>query len=749
MKRIAAHPQRRIVQASVVALLPFIHLVVASAKLDARPQYHRAAQAKYPRVGEFSTDKCFMCHFGSDKKNRNEYGLAFERALGAKNVNAAAAIDAALERAEMEKSPLGGTFGERLRASQSPVQVGAAPSASAAKSDPLIVITSKSSTRNSQGRRMALLVGVDQFDHSAFKALKSAQRDMEAMAAVLSNSDFDVRLLTSTGKGNAKATLAHIHGSLASLLVDVTKSDILLIALAGQGWQVKIPGPANRTQLASYFVPADAEPGVPGTMLSIGDLLKLLESRGAGTNLVLIDACHEETSSEHTLDGAAVDSVPKGVAMLFSCASGQHGVEVQIDGAARGVFFESVVRGFKSEARDAVSGKLDWDGLATYVRSTVPSEVKRASPAEVEQTPVLLANLPSLSSVVLHAGATNPSSDVPSAAAIPPPAAATAPQSAPPSKATDSAKTATGSYELVPLPKSPLIEQAVKDGDQIALTLAKAKSDYEHEYSEFLDAAKKYFEQRKSSAFSPRLDIRKAEQMFLAIGVFPNAVTSSLRERGLRAQAVLRVAYLAAHADYEASGKRALATVVESELEEFWSETLPRSFRRELLLNPGCETAISAFGSGGKHWSAGSVDVPPYEGKRYFQVTTGPRGRELGEGIDPKTKQPLAQLVYSDGDSLSQGIDIAPLGLRSQILEFKGCGRCQKGSGKIEVKIDGSWPGNNRKVVAAWEFKEDIWTPVSGKFTLPKEADRVIVILSVPEQSTAYFDGLSLRAVTK
>lgn len=79
-------------------------LLSTSEQAQARPQYFKAFTEKYPEVKEAKVQKCNVCHYGKDKKNRNNYGADFGKILNAKNSKDKEKIEKALEKAEGEKS---------------------------------------------------------------------------------------------------------------------------------------------------------------------------------------------------------------------------------------------------------------------------------------------------------------------------------------------------------------------------------------------------------------------------------------------------------------------------------------------------------------------------------------------------------------------------------------------------------------------------------------------------------------------
>src|SRR4051794_27781049 len=83
-----------------------------------------------------------------------------------------------------------------------------------------------------EGKRYALLVGVTEYDHSAFAPLKYAENDAEELAKVLTAAGYDevVVLTTSRGKKDKKdaPTAANVRARLEKLSDRVKRADLLL-----------------------------------------------------------------------------------------------------------------------------------------------------------------------------------------------------------------------------------------------------------------------------------------------------------------------------------------------------------------------------------------------------------------------------------------------------------------------------------------------------------------------------------------
>jgi hypothetical protein len=85
---------------------------------QARPDYNKAFWAMYEKeIGkEAETTKCNACHFGQEKKNRNDYGKAVGEAIGEKNSKDGDKIKKGLEKAAKGKSSVEGkTFGDLIK----------------------------------------------------------------------------------------------------------------------------------------------------------------------------------------------------------------------------------------------------------------------------------------------------------------------------------------------------------------------------------------------------------------------------------------------------------------------------------------------------------------------------------------------------------------------------------------------------------------------------------------------------------
>ncbi len=95
----------------------FAGLVVGAnvGRVDARPKYKGQFEKAYSEVAKNNKIECTVCHEGTDKKKRNNYGEALMKNVG-KNEMDEAKIKEALTKTESEKSAIKDkTFGDLLK----------------------------------------------------------------------------------------------------------------------------------------------------------------------------------------------------------------------------------------------------------------------------------------------------------------------------------------------------------------------------------------------------------------------------------------------------------------------------------------------------------------------------------------------------------------------------------------------------------------------------------------------------------
>jgi formylglycine-generating enzyme required for sulfatase activity len=250
----------------------------------------------------------------------------------------------------------------------------------------LLVLALPGPAQPGGGRKHALLVGVRDYDSAKLDPLKYTENDVEELARVLTEQAgfASVRLLSTSRAGGGKnrrnaPTGANLRAELKALLAQRKRNDVVLVALAGHGIQATVKGKEE-----SFFCPSDAQLNDPKTLLGLSDLLAELDGSGAGTKLLLVDACRNDPTLGRGLTAPSL--LPRGTAALCSCKSGERAFESPKLGKGHGIFFFHVIDGLRGKARNK-RGEVTWSSLADHVIDKVSDDVPRLIGGGARQTP--------------------------------------------------------------------------------------------------------------------------------------------------------------------------------------------------------------------------------------------------------------------------------------------------------------------------------------------------------------------------
>jgi formylglycine-generating enzyme required for sulfatase activity len=237
-------------------------------------------------------------------------------------------------------------------------------------------------------KRVALIVGIGEYDKREFITLRQTENDADGLAAELNRLGFDkVVVLKGSSPGVLRATATNITGQLKALLKDVSKNDVVLVALSGHGQQVFVRQANGEEAEEDFFCPVEAVDGDASTMLKIATLTDDVLRRNGGRNLLLIDACRDNPTEKRKkggggrfkgVSGRGDMTFPLNTAVLFACAEGQQSLER--DDLKHSVFTLSVIEALQS-------GKTSWLILADYVQARVPE-------LSEQQTPIVVGRMP-------------------------------------------------------------------------------------------------------------------------------------------------------------------------------------------------------------------------------------------------------------------------------------------------------------------------------------------------------------------
>jgi formylglycine-generating enzyme required for sulfatase activity len=234
------------------------------------------------------------------------------------------------------------------------------------------------------GKRCALLVGINEYEHQTLKKLAWAENDVVELGEELGkkNAGYEVVLL----KGS-EATKKKIEGELKRLSRKCGKGDTLLVGLAGHGVQFE-------GEEESYFCPVEgrALKEASDSLVPLSSLYQELKVSGAGVQVLLVDACRNDPQRGRGrgIDGDTSPRPPRGVAALFSCGAGQRAWES--DSLRHGVFFHYVLEAFRVSGKER-RGRLTFYQLAEHVQTNVPLKVRALFGPQATQLPNLKADI--------------------------------------------------------------------------------------------------------------------------------------------------------------------------------------------------------------------------------------------------------------------------------------------------------------------------------------------------------------------
>jgi formylglycine-generating enzyme required for sulfatase activity len=247
-----------------------------------------------------------------------------------------------------------------------------------------------------QGRKYALLIGVQKYDGTGLQSLKFCENDVTELAQVLRGEGYGynrVVLLTRTeaqkniDRDDILPTAENIRDHLRAILRDRRPEDTVLIAFAGHGVQLKKDG-------HMYFCPAKCNLDKADTLIGLDDLYAQLRECKANEKILLVDACRNDPLDKRGEDDRLgsvtrplVPDPPGGTVAIFSCSKGQTARENEKHG--HGYLFKYVIDGLKgnSQALNERTGEVTWLKLAGYVTEEVKDAVKEDYGPRAEQVP--------------------------------------------------------------------------------------------------------------------------------------------------------------------------------------------------------------------------------------------------------------------------------------------------------------------------------------------------------------------------
>jgi TPR repeat protein len=244
-----------------------------------------------------------------------------------------------------------------------------------------------------EGKRYAVVVGVNAYQHAKLLKLDCAVNDAKDLAKVLRTDGYQVVDLTDDSA--VKPSGEEIRKAITTMLSAAKQNDTVLIALSGHGLQF---------EKEAYFCPSDAKPFADEakTLIPLTGIYTDFDKSFAGVKLLFVDACRDDPTAGRGSKGIDADSAPeppKGVLAMFSCSAGQKSFEDPK--AKRGVFFNYVIEGLQGKATNS-DGEVTFTILNDYVAKRVSPRASELY-AGARQTPNMVARVVGASPVLVNA----------------------------------------------------------------------------------------------------------------------------------------------------------------------------------------------------------------------------------------------------------------------------------------------------------------------------------------------------------
>ncbi|MBQ2620194.1 MAG: right-handed parallel beta-helix repeat-containing protein [Thermoguttaceae bacterium] len=237
----------------------------------------------------------------------------------------------------------------------------------------LVFVLSFCFTSGAQARKLALLVGIDEYAN--VPSLKCCVNDMKALKEALRTIGFeekDVQLIV-TGSGDslsAVPTKKKIEQKVAEILAAAQPNDIVFFAFSGHG---------AREDKTDYFCPPFADPdNIEGTCVSITKIMDDLSKCQAKFKWMVVDACRNNPNNSRDAKAfQVIPTPPAGIALFQSCDKGEKSYEENRPGG-HGYFTKNLVTALSGEADANQDGKLTLFEVCSWTAAQTQAEVEKA-----------------------------------------------------------------------------------------------------------------------------------------------------------------------------------------------------------------------------------------------------------------------------------------------------------------------------------------------------------------------------------
>lgn len=228
------------------------------------------------------------------------------------------------------------------------------------------------------GKNYAFLVAVSGYDRNELKRLPYTVKEMDEFRQSLERTGFERRnikfLADTQTEQRYVSQRSNIVTEFKLMLERVEKEDTLVVALNGHGVHFK----GDKT---GYFCPLDASLSDKKTLIPMegeAGFFDLLRSCKAKKKLLIVNACRNDPASDLAqaarrldLDDEDADTVPEGIAAIYSCKPGQRSYYYPADdpkspAKERSLFFHHLIEAWNGKY---TQGKTSLEDVFREVKS--------------------------------------------------------------------------------------------------------------------------------------------------------------------------------------------------------------------------------------------------------------------------------------------------------------------------------------------------------------------------------------------
>lgn len=250
--------------------------------------------------------------------------------------------------------------------------------------------------RGEEGRRVALLVGVNDYARTALTDLRGAENDVRDLAGLLRAGGYRVTALTTdadslgTNGPSSRPTAANVRASFRAVVADLRPGDTFVFAYSGHG--VALDSPPRM-----YLCPADAKLDDRASLVALAEVADALadERLAKVPKVLFLDACRNDPFLSRDAgtpkpDRPKIELIPRNLAVVFSCAEGQRAYECRK--RPHGLFFDQLLDGLRGRAANA-RGEVLYASLVAHVTDAIRDRLREEHGSEALQTPEPLGRL--------------------------------------------------------------------------------------------------------------------------------------------------------------------------------------------------------------------------------------------------------------------------------------------------------------------------------------------------------------------